>query len=90
MAAIDVFEFGEAFSPPAPTGITPAFGPSSGGTAVVIDGINFTGVTAVYFGDTSASFSVVSDIVINATTPARTEGVTVVSIVGPGGIGELR
>lgn len=56
------------------------FSPQSGtrGTLVTIKGSNFTGTTSVRFGDTAAaSFTVLSDTVINAT-------------VGNGNTGEVR
>jgi hypothetical protein len=60
--------------PPAPTvaSVTPSNGPAAGGTAVVITGTNFTGVTAVTFGTTAAtSFTFVSDTQVNAVSPAQ-------------------
>ncbi|MHB8644689.1 MAG: IPT/TIG domain-containing protein [Thermomicrobiales bacterium] len=56
--------------------ITPAFGPATGGTHVAINGVGFTGATAVTFGGTPvASFSVSTDTLIGGVTPAHAVGV---------------
>jgi hypothetical protein len=68
---------------PAPTvsGITPASGPSSGGTVVVITGSNFTGATAVSFGTIAAtSFTINSDSSITAVAPAQTAATVDVTV----------
>jgi len=71
---------------PAVTGLSPNSGPLSGGTTVTISGANFTGVSAVTFGDTAAtSFSVDSLTRIRAVAPphtAGTVGVRVTTSVG--------
>lgn len=55
---------------PIVTGVTPSLGPASGGTAVTIHGLGFTGTTAVTFGGVPASaFTVVSDAEISALSP---------------------
>jgi hypothetical protein len=76
---------------PTVTAINPIDGPAAGGTAVTITGTNFTGVSAVKFGATQASFKVDSPTSITATSPAGsgTVGVTVTtsggtSSTGPG------
>lgn len=57
------------------TSISPATGPAAGGTATVIKGTRFSGVTGVTFGGTAGTaFSVVNDTTINVTTPAKTAG----------------
>ncbi|WP_228834827.1 beta strand repeat-containing protein [Nocardia abscessus] len=73
---------------PAPTlaGVTPRFGPETGGNTVTLTGSGFTGTTVVRFGTTPAtSFTVVSDTQITAVAPART-GIAAVSVTTPGGI----
>lgn len=63
-------------------GVTPPTGPESGGTAVTIIGSCFTGATAVFFGaSAAASFTVVSDTVITATTSSGV-GTVDVRVVG--------
>ena len=62
-------------SPKAPAvgGVAPASGPFSGGNSVAVSGTDFTGATAVYFGDDAAtSFTVNSDGAITAVRPPTT------------------
>ncbi len=65
--------------PPAPTvtGVSPASGPSTGGTAVTITGTNFTGASGVHFGLNAAVFTVDSDTSITATAPTGSDTVDV-------------
>jgi hypothetical protein len=65
-------------------GITPNQGPASGGNNVSIFGSGFTGATAVNFGSTSATFQVVSDNEIVATSPAGS-GMVDITVVTPVG-----
>ena len=68
----------------------PGYGPPAGGTSVTIDGLNFTGATAVSFGGTAApSFSVVSPTEIMATSPSGTLGPVDVTVTTPQGTSEL-
>jgi hypothetical protein len=71
--------------------LTPAFqtldvssGPTAGGTTVVISGYNFSGgagLAQVYFGGTpAASFQILSDTQILATSPAHGAGVVDVTV----------
>ncbi len=70
---------------PAVDEVIPNHGPAVGGTSVKIFGHNLTGATAVDFGQHAAtSFSVVSDAVVDAVSPAGT-GVVNVRVVTPGG-----
>src|SRR6185295_13985558 len=68
--------------PPTITSFSPTSGPV--GTAVTINGTNFTGATAVRFNGTLASFTIVSATVINTTVPA---GATTgrITVTTPGG-----
>ncbi|HXQ58748.1 MAG TPA: IPT/TIG domain-containing protein, partial [Acidimicrobiales bacterium] len=72
-------------TPPTVTGIRPPSGPVAGGTKVTITGSGFTGATIVDFGSTSASFIVVSDRSIKATTPAESVGTVHVTVTTPDG-----
>src|SRR4029077_9643492 len=57
--------------PPPPTvvSLTPNNGPTAGGTSVTITGTSFTGATAVKFGTTAATYTVISATQITATSP---------------------
>jgi hypothetical protein len=69
---------------PVVSGFNPPTGPLAGGTAVAINGEFLTGATAVSFGANPATFSVASDGVINATTPAGAGvGPVTVTVVTP-------
>jgi len=71
---------------PAVTAVSPATGPSSGGTAVTVTGTGFTGATAVRFGATpTAGFTVVSATQITVTAPAGAAGSVDITVVAPGG-----
>lgn len=67
-------------------GVSPATGPTAGGTVVTITGTGFTGATAVTFGGTAAtSFIVTSSTQITATAPAHAAGTVNVVVTGPDG-----
>jgi DNA-binding beta-propeller fold protein YncE len=71
---------------PVVTGITPAYGPITGGAVVTITGSGFTGATNVTFGTTAAtSFMVINDTSITATAPAEIAGTVDVTVITPGG-----
>src|SRR5207245_6474103 len=50
----DRFTYADVSGPPAVTGVTPIYGPSTGGTSVVISGTNFASVSSVQFGSVGA------------------------------------
>ena len=62
-----------------------AAGSTSGGTAITVRGVALTGVSEVLVGGAAASFQVVSDIVIQATTPPGSEAVTYVRVTNAAG-----
>jgi hypothetical protein len=71
---------------PAVTAVSPTSGPSAGGTTVIITGTNFTGASAVAFGNTLAtSFKVVSDTQITVTTPSEPASIVDVTVKTDGG-----
>lgn len=73
---------------PAPvvTTLTPASGPTAGGTTVQITGTNLTAATAVTFGGTgAASFTVQSATTIQATSPAHAAGPVPVTVTTAAG-----
>jgi hypothetical protein len=76
-----------ALGGPVIVSISPASGPTTGGTAVFITGTGFTGATQVRFGALVAPFSVLNDNQIAASAPtAGASGVVNVSVTGPGGV----
>ncbi|GGX78802.1 IPT/TIG domain-containing protein [Streptomyces anandii] len=73
-------------SVPSLTGLSPAQGPVSGGTAVTLTGANLSGATAVRFDSTpAASYTIDSATQITAVTPAHAAGTTAVTVTTPGG-----
>jgi hypothetical protein len=71
---------------PTITEVSPSTGGTSGGTAVIITGVNLLGATGVTFGGTAATgVSVINSTAVSAITPARTAGTVTVSIVTPNG-----
>lgn len=76
----------EATASPTVTSVSPATGPTTGGTSVTLTGTNFTGATAVSFGGTAATaFTVNGPTSITATTPPRAAGAADVAVTTPEG-----
>jgi hypothetical protein len=76
------------FRTPAPTvtSVSPASGPSSGQSKVIITGTGFTGVTKVLFGRTPALiFAGNSSTQITAVTPAEPAGTVYIHVITLGG-----
>lgn len=68
-------------------GLSPSWGPTTGGTLMVIYGERLLGVTAVDFeGVPATSFNVISDSEIVAVAPAHAAGIADVWLHGPGGV----
>jgi hypothetical protein len=65
--------------------VSPSSGDAAGSTAVAIYGWNFTGATAVTFGSTAASYSVVSGSEIDATAPSGSAGTVDVTVTNADG-----
>lgn len=73
-------------SPPVITSITPAVGPTTGGTVLTISGGNFHNITEVTIGEEScASFTFINLGQILCTTPPHTAGFVDVAITTDGG-----
>ncbi len=72
---------------PAPTvtNLSPAAGPTAGGTSVTITGTNLTGATSVTVGGVAAAFTVDGATQITATTPAGAAGTVDVRVTTAGG-----
>ena len=72
--------------PPTVTGISPAYGPTTGGTRITVTGTGFTGATAVSVGGTPPFyFTINSDTSITASTPVHAVGHVDVTVTTPGG-----
>jgi hypothetical protein len=79
-------QFTYSASAPTVTGLSPNAGPVAGGTTVMITGTNFTGATAVKFGNTPAtSFTVNGPTSITATVPPGAVGAVDVTVATPSG-----
>ncbi|MRH89328.1 cell surface protein [Nocardia sp. SYP-A9097] len=70
---------------PTVTAVSPASGPTSGGTAVTITGTNLTTTQSVTVDGGTAPFSVISNTEISAVTPAGTAGAVDVVVATSGG-----
>jgi PKD repeat protein len=76
-----------AINAPTFTSVTPASGPTTGGTDVTITGTNLTGATVVTFGGIAATgITVIDANTITVTTPAHAAGAVNVVVTTPGGI----
>jgi hypothetical protein len=85
ITASDHFTYSTGSSVPVVTTISPTSGPAAGGTLVTITGSNLTGATSVTFGGKAASFHVVSDTQITATSPSHAVGSVSVIVHAPAG-----
>lgn len=70
---------------PALTALSPAQGPTDAGSTVTLTGTGLSTATAVHFGATPVSFTVVSDTTLVATAPAGPAGSVAVNATTPGG-----
>jgi hypothetical protein len=81
LAALAVVRPAEAAPAPTVTAVSPALGPSAGGTSITITGTGFVAGAGVTVGGVAAtSVSVVSATSITAVTPAGTPGLAVVTV----------
>jgi hypothetical protein len=65
--------------------ISPNTGPHTGGTFVLINGNNLTGVNTVKFAGIPATFNLISSIQISAIAPAYMAGLADVTVISPFG-----
>ena len=83
-SSVDQFYYGNT---PTITGLSQTSGPAAGGTTLTIDGSGFTNADSVSFnGNPAASYTVLSDTQIQATTPANVSGTVDVQVVTPAGV----
>jgi alpha-tubulin suppressor-like RCC1 family protein len=71
-------------APPTLSEVTPESGRTAGGTKVTITGTNFLGATSVRFGSHEATYTVLSETSISATSPAG-YGTVNVTVTTPAG-----
>ncbi|MBB6142854.1 hypothetical protein HNQ77_000798, partial [Silvibacterium bohemicum] len=80
------FRAAAASNVPFLSGITPSTGPSAGGTAVTITGLDFAvGATVTFGGSAATNVVVVNSTTITATTPAGSAGTATVTVANSGG-----
>ncbi len=70
---------------PTVTSVTPASGPTSGGTAVTLTGTDLATTDSVTFGGTPAPFAIISSTTVAAVTPPGTAGAVDVVLSNPAG-----
>jgi len=76
-------------APPALSTITPASGPTTGGTSVTISGSGMSGATGVTFGGEPGTVAATSDTSVTVTAPAGSAGTVTVALTTPGGTSSL-
>jgi hypothetical protein len=75
----------DVVGPPSVTSISPASGPSGGGAVVSLTGTHLGEVSAVSFGGTPATFTLVSETELSAVAPPGAAGAVSVSVVNAAG-----
>lgn len=79
----DIFTY-IPLAPPQVTAISPANGPTAGGTAVTIRGMDFVpGATVTMGGLNAENVTVIDSMTITATTPAHDAGSVDVTVINP-------
>ena len=74
--------------PPTVTSVSPTAGPTGGGTSVMINGTGFSTADptgAVKFGAANATYTILSNTQISATSPANSAGTYDITVTTPGG-----
>jgi uncharacterized protein (TIGR03382 family) len=80
------FVYEEAVRPVSLTSVTPASGPTSGGTSITLSGNGFApGATVTVGGLAATNIRVASETSLTATTPAHSAGPVDVVVSNPGG-----
>jgi hypothetical protein len=84
----DHFVYGATAGAPTLTGISPATGPTTGGTLVKVTGKNLLHTSAVLFGTKKAAFKMVTATSLEAVAPAGT-GKVAVRVTTPAGTSKV-
>jgi hypothetical protein len=71
--------------PPVVVSLSPASGPTAGGSTVTVTGRGLAATTSVRFGGTTVTPTVVSDSELTVVTPATAAGTVPLVVTGPGG-----
>ena len=72
-------------SDPAITSVTPASGPTTGGSAVTLSGVDFQAGVTVLFGGVAGTVTSRTSTSIKVTNPAGTAGPVTITVVNPDG-----
>jgi hypothetical protein len=70
---------------PTTAGLNPDKGPAAGGNLVTITGGGLLGASAVQFGGSNATFTIVSDSQLDAVAPVHSAGPVLITVTTPGG-----
>jgi formylglycine-generating enzyme required for sulfatase activity len=86
-----LLDFGAcSVDPPSISAVSPAFGPTAGGTTITITGTALTDTSSVTVrGNTATSVVVVNDTTVTAVTPPGSVGAANVQVTTPGGTATL-
>jgi len=86
-----LLDFGAcSVDPPSISAVSPAFGPTAGGTTITITGTALTDTSSVTVrGNTATSVVVVNDTTVTAVTPPGSAGAANVQVTTPGGTATL-
>nr|WP_269330251.1 IPT/TIG domain-containing protein [Kineosporia babensis] len=79
------FRYVEPGAAPALSSVNPRRGPAAGGNTVTLNGLGFTGASAVTFGGQSALYTVVSDTEITVTVPENGDGTVTIRVTTANG-----
>ncbi len=72
-------------SDPVITSVTPASGPTTGGSAVTLSGVDFQAGATVLFGGAAGAVTSVTSTSIKVTNPAGTAGPVTITVANPDG-----
>jgi IPT/TIG domain len=82
-------QFTYTYPVPLVSSLSPTSGPVAGGTNVVLDGVGFTGATAVTFDGVPGAISYVIDSNVVVTSPPLAPGLHNVQVTTPGGTSQV-
>ena len=71
---------------PTVTALSSSSGPTGGGSSLTVTGTNLAATTAVSFGTTAATFTVISNTSLSVTVPAQASGTVDLVVTNPYGV----